>query len=209
MRAAHRTRNYRPRKWVVACVVAAMSALSASGAFLATRSGSASAQSTGVSANISALVLIDQFVRQAGVQDLRTLASAGSGKAAMAIIGGTGPGGAPCWMLVAAGGHQGSPFRCGSAPAPASGPLWVFDGIGGAADSTTADYASLVGLVTSSVTRVEAELVDGSTKDLALTSGAFAYASSSPNDLPRSIRAFDASGRLLAEKDIILTSGSG
>jgi hypothetical protein len=56
---------------------------------------------------------------------------------------------------------------------------------------------------------VEAKLADGSTRQLTITDGAFAYASSSRDDLPTSIRAYDASGRLVSTKDIVLASGVG
>jgi hypothetical protein len=190
-------------KWLVACAVVGAAAAAAGGALLATtRPGSASAQPTGASGNISPLV--DQFAQQAGVLNLRTLASAGRGKAAIAIITGTDRHGLPCWTVTAVEGHQGAPFRCGSTPAPEKGSLWVFYGVGGAAGSSTAGYASLVGLVTPNVARVQADMVDGSTRELPLTEGAFAYASSSADNLPTSIRAFDDSGRLVGEKDIIL-----
>jgi hypothetical protein len=144
-------KRYLSRKWLVASVGAAAAVLATVGAFLLSTSGSASAHPASSGA-YAATQLVEYFAQQAGVQDLRTLVSAGTGRANTAIITGTDGAGSPCWTVIALDGHQGAPFRCGSPPAPESGSLWVGYGTGGGPGSSTADYASLVGLVTSNVT---------------------------------------------------------
>lgn len=138
------------------------------------------------------------------------LVSAGSGFDSSAVIVGTDRSGQVCWTVVAALGSAGGAFRCGTRPGveqgePAAARTFrVGCGTSGSAKSTTADAASCIGFVGSSVVKVKARLTDGSTRVLPVTEGAFAYAGEGSDQLPASFSAFDASGQEVGHQAIVL-----
>jgi hypothetical protein len=78
----------------------------------------------------------------------------------------------------------------------------IFSDVSGSLVSSAATAVTLVGLVSDAVASVDAKLVDDSTRQIAVTNGAFGYAADTEDALPRSIRAYSQAGDLLEEEEI-------
>jgi hypothetical protein len=160
--------------------------------------------------------LVQAFATQDNVGSLKVLVSAGPGTLgsnSSAVIIGVNGAGQNCWTVVAGGGGAGAGFRCGGELGQEPGEsadrqvLRVGCQTSGSAGSTTADSASCIGFVGSTVSSVNAMLSDGSTQSMTLTDGAFAYAASTSDKLPTGFTASDASGQTVGHQEVSLSSG--
>lgn len=196
----------RPSGVLVAGVVATGAVVAAVVVVLSGGSEAASAQ-PGRNIGYSPGAVVAQWARQAGIAELRALVSAGSGDREVAIVTGKNAAGVPCWTAVGAGGRVAGPFRCGTvAPTPSSAVV-VFASVSGPAGSTAADSVTLVGVTRPDVVSVEALLIDGTTKELAMTNGTFTYAATLLAELATAVRGYDRTGRLIREETINLGGG--
>jgi len=215
-----------PNKRLIGAVLGII-AVAAVGAGVAIASaGSGRSPSSGSTANATTSPgmgylessLVHQFATRGGVGSLKVLVSAGPGSAgsnSSAVIVGKNSAGQSCWTVVAAGGGVGGEFRCGTQVGQEPGEpadqqvLRVGCQTSGSAGSTTADSASCIGFVGSNVATVSATLSDGSTQQMNLANGAFAYAASTSDKLPTGFTASDASGQTVGHQDVSLSSGFG
>lgn len=198
----------RSSRWLLGVVVAAGVIIATLLALLSGGSESASAQPARAGGYVPGAV-VARWAREAGVSQLRVLASAGGVDRDVAIVTGRNGAGVPCWTAVGSGGRVAGPFRCGAAVPTPGAALLVFARVSGPAGSTTADAVTLLGFIRPDVASVEALLVGGTTKPLATTNGTFSYAAASPAELPTAMRAYNAAGRLVGEQAINLESGPG
>jgi hypothetical protein len=158
---------------------------------------------------------VQHFSAADSVGRLGVLVSAGSGSNGVAVVTGADAAGERCWTIVEGGGAVGSGFRCGTAVGSGVGDptdhsdLRVVCQTSGSSGATTADSAGCLGFVGMDVATVAVQLADGSSQKLAVTGGAFAYASDNPDKLPTSVAAYDGTGHALAHEDIVLGSGLG
>lgn len=157
---------------------------------------------------------VQHFSAADSVGNLAVLVSAGSGANGLAVITGTNAAGSSCWTLVQFGGAVGSDFRCGTQVGsdvgnPSDSELRVACQTSGGSGSSTADSAGCVGFVGSNVATVNATLSDGSTQQMNLSDGAFAYAASTGGKLPTSFTASGASGQAVDHQAVSLSSGLG
>jgi hypothetical protein len=128
---------------------------------------------------------------------LREAVAGGGVGSRMRLITARGPGGAPCVSFVTDSGAA-RQFSCLDSTAGDS-PLLRFVGDGGTTLGVV-EWVSLVGLARSDVARVTLVAQDGSERELALNSSrGFAYSTSYRPEFPASLRAYDATGSLIAE----------
>lgn len=214
--------NRRPNKWFMGGALALIAAASAgaaiasSGTASSTVSGSAS--TTATTTEYLDTPLVQQLASEGSVGSLKVLVSAGPaslGSNSSAVIVGVNSAGQSCWTVVGGGGETGGGFRCGTQVGQEGGEpadqqvLRVGCETSGSAGSTTADSASCIGFVGSNVAIVDAKLSDGSTQAMTLIDGAFAYAAGTSGKLPTAFTASDASGQVVGQQDVSLSSGLG
>ena len=184
-------------------------------AVIASRSASpVRAADVGTSSGWLATPAVQHFSAADSVDNLAVLVSAGSAANGLAVVTGANEAGETCWTLVQLGGAIGSDFRCGTPVGsdvgnPNNTELRVVCQTSGGSASSTADAAGCLGFVASTVASVSATLGDGSTQQMNLTDGAFAYAASTSDELPTSFTAFDANGQAVGHEDVSLSSGLG
>lgn len=110
-------------------------------------------------------------------------------------------------------GGAGGPFRCGTRPGQDPGEsageqtLRIVCETTGSAGSTTAESANCIGFAASNIANVRVSLVDGSSENVAVQGGAFAYQANSAGALPVSIVGDDSSGTAVAQRTVALASG--
>lgn len=207
-----------PNRWLVGGAVGLMAVAVAGGvAFASAGVGSSSAGAanavTTSGSDYTQASLVQQLATAGGVTGLEVLVSAGPGSVgsnSSAVIVGTDTAGQRCWTAVGSGGGVGGPFRCGTQPGEEPGAtavqqLRVGCQTSGSVGSATASSVSCIGFVGSNVSAVNATLSDGSTQQMTLTDGAFAYAASSADKLPTTFTASDASGQTVSQRAVSLS----
>ena len=159
--------------------------------------------------------MLEQFAQTAGINNLSVLVSAGSGETSSAVIVGTNGAGQSCWTIMFAGGGAGGPFRCGSKPGQDPGEpadqevLRIVCETTGSAGSDSAESASCIGFADSAIATVRVNLADGSSREVNVQNGVFAYQADSSGTLPQTIIGNDSSGQAVAQRAVVLAVGPG